>query len=129
MNPQYTLEKVAENFKQWRETRHSNRAATPAYLQAQVAALQTHHKAITIRNSLNISSAALNRWCAAHKSPQESLNCPSFISISPEDLREPETQNKSTILCELPNGVRLSFNEKTLGHTVLMQLFHLKPSV
>lgn len=126
MNPHNTLEKVAENFKQWRESRHSNRAPTPSYLQAQVAALRSQHKAITIRNSLNISSAALNRWCAAHQLHQESLNCPSFISISPEDLKESEPQRESTILCELPNGVRLSFHGKTLGEAVLTQLFHLE---
>jgi len=31
----------------------------PKYLQAQVAVLQKQHKAITIRNAMNLSSAAL----------------------------------------------------------------------
>jgi len=126
MNPQYSLETVAENFRQWRETRQSNRETTPKYLQEQVSALQTQHKAITIRNSLNISSAAFNRWCSSHKTHQQSPAGQSFISISPEELSASEAQKESTVLCEFPNGVRLNFNEKTLGLTVLTQLFCLE---
>ena len=87
MSPQYSLEAVAANFNQWRETRHSNREITPPFLQKQVAALQKQHKAITIRNALNISSAAFNRWCKTYNTQQEASSCPSFITIPPEDSR------------------------------------------
>jgi hypothetical protein len=129
MNPQYSLETVADNFKQWRETRHSNRETTPKSLQKQVAALHKQHKAITIRNALNISSAAFNRWCDAVNTPQEASSCPSFIAISPEDLKVREAQKERTVLCEFPNGVRLNFHSETLGLTVLTQLFCLERSL
>ena len=125
MSPQYSLEAVAANFNQWRETRHSNREITPPFLQKQVAALQKQHKAITIRNALNISSAAFNRWCKTYNTQQEASSCPSFITIPPEDLKVGEDQKESTVLCEFPNGVRLSFNEKSLEQSVLTQLFCL----
>jgi hypothetical protein len=128
MNQQYSLEMVADNFKQWRETRHSNRETTPKSLQKQVAALQKKHKAITIRNTLNISSAAFNRWCDAVNTHQEASSCPSFITIPPEDLKVGEDQKESTVLCEFPNGVRLNFNTETLSLPVLTQLFCLERS-
>jgi hypothetical protein len=99
MNQQYSLEMVAANFKQWRETRHSNRETTPKSLQKQVAALQKRHKAITIRNTLNISITAFNRWCDATNTHQEASSCPSFITIPPEDLKVGEDQKESTVLC------------------------------
>ena len=114
MNQHYSLETVTANFKQWRETRHSNRETTPKYLQEQVAALQPHHKAIAIREALNLSSAAYNRWCKAYNTPKESPNCQSFFSIAPDQLSISQPQVESAVLCEFPNGVRLSFNEKSL---------------
>tara|TARA_B100001059_G_C17805687_1_gene568971 strand:- start:1715 stop:2113 length:399 start_codon:yes stop_codon:yes gene_type:complete len=128
MSPQYSLEAVAANFNQWRETRHSNREITPPFLQKQVAALQKQHKAITIRNALNISSAAFNRWCKTYNTQQEASSCPSFITIPPEDLKVGEDQKESTVLCEFPNGVRLNFNTETLSLSVLTQLFCLERS-
>jgi hypothetical protein len=68
------------------ETRRSNRETTPAYLQKQVAALHNHYKPITIRNALNLRSAALNRWCKTYKSHQKALLSQSFITVSPEEL-------------------------------------------
>jgi hypothetical protein len=121
----YSLETVAANFKHWRETRHSNRETTPKYLQEQVAALKKEHKAITIRNTLNLSSATFNRWCETHQ--YEPVR-QAFIAISPEVLSVSEAQNKSDILCEFPNGVRLSFNTESLGRSVLTELFCLKQS-
>ena len=123
MKPQHSLETVAGNFKQWRKTRHSNRELTPKYLQEQVAALQNHHKAITIRSTLNLSCAAYNRWCKAYNTHQESPVCQSFITIAPEELSVSKSQKENTVICEFPNGVRLSFNEESLGQSVLTQLF------
>jgi hypothetical protein len=105
MSPQYSLKTVAANFKHWRETRHSNRETTPKSLQKQVASLQKQHKAIAIRNALNISSAAFNRWCKTYNTQQEELSSQSFI-----------------------NGVRLSFDAETLSPFVLTQLFFLDRS-
>jgi hypothetical protein len=128
MSPQYSLKTVAANFKQWRETRHSNRETTPKSLQKQVASLQKQHKAIAIRNALNISSAAFNRWCKTYNTQQEELSSQSFINISPEELRVSEAQKESAVLCEFPNGVRLSFDAETLSPFVLTQLFFLDRS-
>ena len=133
MNPQHSLETVAANFKQWRATRHSKREATPAYLQKQVAELQIHHKAIAIRKALNLSSAALNRWSEAHSSNQASDQATSFgssfIKLSPEALSVSEPHNDNLILCDFPNGVRLSFNAQSLERSVLSRLFCLTSEV
>ena len=123
MTPQYSLETVEANFKHWRETRHSNRETTPKYLQEQVAALKTHHKAITIRNALNLRSATFNRWGKAY---QDTPVHQAFIAISPETLNVSNTQKQRDIICEFPNGIRLSFNSESLGRSVLAELFCLK---
>jgi hypothetical protein len=107
MSPQYSLETVAANFKQWRETRHSKHEVTPKNLQKQVAALQKQHKAITIRNTLNLSNTVYKRWCEAYSTHKEAPSDQSFISISPEELTLSETQSENTVVCEFPNGVRL----------------------
>ncbi len=128
MSPQYSFKTVGANFKQWRETRHSNRETTPKSLQKQVAALQKQHRAIAIRNALNISSAAFNRWCKTYNTQQEALSSQSFIDISPEELRVSEAQKESAVLFEFPNGVRLSFDAETLSPFALTQLFFLDRS-
>tara|TARA_R110002074_G_scaffold394303_1_gene581607 strand:- start:42 stop:428 length:387 start_codon:yes stop_codon:yes gene_type:complete len=107
---------------------HSNRETTPKYLQEQVAALQSHHKAIAIREALNLSSAAFNRWCKTYNTQQEELSSQSFINISPDELRASGAQKESVVLCEFPNGVRLSFDAETLSPSVLTQLFFLDRS-
>ena len=128
MNKQYTLESVTANFKQWRETRRSNRETTPRNLQKQVASLQNHYKPIIIRNALNLSSAAFTRWCKAYNTDQQAPPKQSFITISPEELSVSEPQQESTVLCDFPNGVRLSFNAESLKQSVLTQLFCLASS-
>ncbi len=110
------LEQLANEFSAWRRSGLA-RKATPLTLRQQAVKLKSSYRVSHIITALGINYSTLKRWSAG-----ENTSAPQFIALPP-DIDTPTIT--ADVLCELPNGIRLTLNAQTLTHTLLSTLTQL----
>lgn len=117
------LQQLTDEFVAWRKSRHGGQP-TPLVLRQQAVALRSSHRLSHILAALGINYSTLKRWSAETAVTPVST----FIALPTlaAELKDPDSSND--VLCELPNGVRLTLGCHVLDHTLLTTLSQLTPA-
>ena len=114
------LRKPLTNFEQWRANKPARNSATPEHLRLQALALLSHYSKTTIVTKLRISTEQFNRWCLAHKTPNE---LPHFIQLPPVQ----SLPDSLSIELKFRNGNELIFSGE-LNEQIVAQLIEAAKS-
>ena len=117
------LKQLADEFNLWRSHR-PGRKAIPLALRQQVVDLKSSYRVSHIITALGINYSTLKRWSADASSEV----APNFIAL-PVLLPNTDTATTTDVLCELPNGIRLTLSSQSLNCTLLATLTQLNTQI
>jgi hypothetical protein len=119
------LDQLARDFASWRNDPRDAKA-TPAALRQQAVRLRSAYRVSQIIEALGINYRALKRWSDEYHTP---TTAPAFVALPTDSTADPITPSvddgAGSVLCELPNGVRLTLATHTLSPTLLSTLCQL----
>jgi len=124
MNQTLSLESVVNQFASWRANRQM-REPTPRVLQQQAVTLKSTYPVGKIVIALGINNNALKRWSAKLCDNRS----PDFIELPPPMPEDDRGLSESRTICELPNGIRLTFTGSALTSNLLSQIYDLNSGV
>ncbi len=126
--PPSSLEQLSEQFARWRQTRSSSQQATPLSLRQQAVKLKDAYPKRLIVTSLGINHSTLKRWSAEQLQPHQRST---FVELDESVGRRGEVIAAPTrsVVCQLPNGIDLTFDHSALTPDLLSMLIHLHVEV
>ncbi len=118
------LTQLANDFAIWRSNR-LGRKAIPLALRQRAVDLRSSCRVSHIITALGINYSTLKRWS---ENPS-GKSAPDFISLPPLPPNTDAPKITTDVLCELPNGIRLTLNSQSLNHTLLSTLTLLNTKI
>ena len=120
-----TLDQLVRDFAAWRNDPRGAKT-TPAALRQQAVQLRSAYRLSQIIEALGINYRALRRWGDEYHTPTAA---PAFVALPTDSTAEPiaasADNSADSVLCELPNGVRLTLATHTLSPSLLSTLCQL----